>query len=200
MGHLSGSNFVVLRRPRALDLPVAFRNASFTAYRLPAQFGATSVVIADMGQDGVRVRWATADGRAPVQLFVEFREPGGTKSLASSCCITLDRPSGDVVVPLPPRLPAGRYHPAIGIRDIATGAELTAVADRAGAPAHRGNTSMSSRVPRAAVSRQVRASIEGFSAEAADRSRSGAVDKACGAGDDERHDHGQREPDQQQPH
>jgi hypothetical protein len=132
VGHLSGSNFVVLRRSRALDLPVAFRNASFTAYRLPAQFGATSVVIADMGRDGVRVRWATAEGKAPVQLFAEFREPAGMKSLASTCCFTLDRPSGDVVVPLPPRLPAGRYHPAIGIRDIATGADVTAVADRAG--------------------------------------------------------------------
>jgi hypothetical protein len=131
-GQLSGSNFVVLRRPRALDLPVAFRNASFTAYRLPAQFGTTSAVIADLGRGGVRVRWATANGKGPVQLFVEFREPGGTTSLASTCCFTLDRPSGEIVVPLPPHLPAGRYHPVIGVRDLAAGAELTLAADRAG--------------------------------------------------------------------
>jgi hypothetical protein len=132
VGARTGSNFVVLRTSRALDLPVAFRNGSFTAYRLPARFGAISAVIAEMGSHGIRVRWSGAGNQTRAQLFMEFRDADVGKTVTSTCCVPIDRPSGDVVVAVPPTLAARRFQPVIGVREIATGIDLTAGIDRAG--------------------------------------------------------------------
>ena len=114
VGRLSGAQFVVLRRPRALPFPVAFQNSRFTAYRVPVDVGGVRVVIDKAGGRRVTVTWTGVprDG-APRALTVALWPRGSTAGVNPVCRQVLDRPSGEFDCDVPRTLQGGVYLPVV---------------------------------------------------------------------------------------
>jgi hypothetical protein len=124
VGRLSGSSFAVLRAPKTLAWPVAFRNGAFAAYRVPAQFGQLQVVAEAIGPRAVALAWnGPAEVATAGALMVSLLDATGD-SVAEVCCVPLTTPRGHARLDLPARLPRGRYLPVVSMRAAADGAHL----------------------------------------------------------------------------
>ncbi len=119
VGRLSGSNYVVLRHPRTLQLPIAYENDSFTVYRLPAQTGTLRLALAQMDPTQVTISWT---GAAPPdsEAFLALRDPGSGTTREMVCCVALNSGGGTHMFPVPSSV-RGQFLPAIGVRSAATG-------------------------------------------------------------------------------
>lgn len=114
VGRLSGANFVVLPVARPLDLPEAFRNHRFVAYRLPVEVGGRQLLVQASGPAGVTVSWTAEPGSRPIRVFLEFRHSGTHAVAGRACCATIDGLQGEHTFPLPTELAPGTYLPVVG--------------------------------------------------------------------------------------
>jgi hypothetical protein len=135
VGRLSRSNFVVLRKPRALPWPVAFGNDLFVAYRLPAQFEGVQVVIDSVTRNRVALSWSAATpATLPSRLSVGLRDVRTGTLVASESSPAIDGSSGQFTMRVPDTLPAGTYLPVISV-----GHELTGPIASSEAALHAGH-------------------------------------------------------------
>ncbi len=114
VGRLSGASFVVLPAYRPLDLPEAFRNHLFVAYRLPVEVGGRQLLVQAIGPGGVTVSWTAEPGSLPIQMFVDFRHPGTHALAGRACCATIEGCKGEHTVLVPTNLAPGTYLPMVG--------------------------------------------------------------------------------------
>ena len=116
VARLSRSNFVVLKQPRSLDLPIAYRNDLFTIYRVPAPLDGASVVLRRADAGAVEIGWSAPDLDTPTSLVVEFRDASTGVVRATHCCVTIST-AGTQSATFRPELPPGTYLPTIRMRD-----------------------------------------------------------------------------------
>jgi hypothetical protein len=116
VARLSRSNFVVLKQPRSLDLPVAYRNDLFTIYRIPGSLEGASVVLRRVDARAVKIAWSAPRLDTPTPLVVEFRDATSGVVRATHCCVTIAT-AGTGSTTVTPQLPPGTFLPTIRTRD-----------------------------------------------------------------------------------
>jgi len=116
VARLSRSNFVVLKQPRSLDLPVAYRNDLFTIYRIPGSLEGASVVLRRVDARAVEIAWSAPRLDTPTPLVVEFRDATSGVVRATHCCVTIAT-AGTGSTTVTPQLPPGTFLPTIRTRD-----------------------------------------------------------------------------------
>ena len=116
VARLSHSNFVVLKQPRTLDLPVAYRNDVFTIYRIPASLEDTTVVPRRVDARAVDIAWSAPHLDTRARLVVDFRDALTGVVKATHCCVTITTAGKDSTT-VTPQLAPGTYLPTIRTLD-----------------------------------------------------------------------------------
>jgi hypothetical protein len=130
--HRSGSNFIVLRAPRALDFPVAYANEMFTVYRVPARFQDVVLTATRIGGGAITIAWDGGHADRPARrLFVEFRDARNGRVVGTSCCVTIGAPAGERTFAAPGGA-SGPHLALVGVTDADTGRPLTLDGDATG--------------------------------------------------------------------
>jgi hypothetical protein len=132
VARLSASNFAVLKKPRTLPFPIAFENALFAVYRMPAQFGDFLVTPVAIGNRSLQVSWEAGEGSRPAyRMRAEFRDARTGRSVASDCCVIIGSSAGTHVFRLPDRV-TGTILALIGLDDAVSGARVPLGGDASG--------------------------------------------------------------------
>ena len=131
-GRLSGSNYAVVKKPRALEFPIAFENSDYRIYRLPAQFGDVTLTAVRIDARSITIAWDAADETRPEYVAdVEFRDPSGQRTNLMHCCVRIGSAAGTHTFSLPDGH-SGRYLALVGVADAVTRARRPLLGDGTG--------------------------------------------------------------------